>query len=114
MRDAYDSAAARSLTAWALVHNGRHAGNAVIAYARSGGVTATLSVWGGPFAASAKSTGHAGGSGYDKASAALSHAARTAKCQALAESVGTVDAAGLRECRRRFEGAGYLVASVLG
>ena len=113
-RSAYDTPGVKSVTAWALTHDGHHAGNLVLYRApTSGGVTATLSIWSGPLAVVRALHGRAGGGGYDKASAAVYHAAHQAPAgHRLHEAMDATEGRGMGEVRRRLEGAGYTVCTV--
>lgn len=74
-RTAYDLAHVKSVTAVALMFEGKQAGKIVANWSDNpaGSVcTATVSIWDGPLKELPKSTASAGGYGYDKLSACLS------------------------------------------
>lgn len=76
MKSAYETPEVKAVTAAALLWEGKHAGNIVSRRAaKSGGVTATLSIWLGPWLTGAGVSSYAGGGGYDKVSAAIADAA---------------------------------------
>jgi hypothetical protein len=117
MKSAFETPEVKAVTAAALLWEGEHVGNIVTRYAaKSGGVTATLNVWRGPWADPAPFTthGHAGGGGYDKRSAAIYYAARRLPQQhpcrvALVETEGR----GWSTTRAKIEEAGYRVVEVI-
>ena len=128
MKSAYDRSHVKSVTAWALFHDGKHAGNVVANYSDNpnGSVAVcTVNLFSGPLAFIPSATGQAGGGGYCKFSAAfddaISRAVKsgkgdtdddTAKLRAL--KVPELHGRGASACRAWLESCGYVVASVIG
>lgn len=116
MKSAYETPEVKSVTAWAILHDGEHAGNVVTRYSRTGGVTATVSLWDGPWGGTDARAWHgfAGGGGYDKVSAAIADAAwRSPEGSPLHEALHTLGGRGAATVRRAFEEAGYQVVEVI-
>ncbi len=102
-RTAYDLSHVKSVTAVALMFDGKQAGKIVANWSDNpaGSVcTATVSVWAGPLSDLPKSTESAGGYGYDKLSSCLSRIFD-----------GCPDA-GRSSCYRWLEDQGYVVIEV--
>jgi hypothetical protein len=73
MKSAFDSAPAKSLSAFVLIYEGKYAGRIVAAHGESL-VRATVHIYGGPLANMPATTGTARGYGYCKLSAAIADA----------------------------------------
>jgi len=111
-KSAYEMAAARDITGWAILLNGEHAGNLLTVYGSGGGVTGTLSIWAGPLKTEEGQTGRALGGGYCKRSAAIAHASYR-MCEAARQLLSGLDGTGLNAIRTALESKGYTVAEVL-
>lgn len=71
-RTAYDLSHVKSVSAWAILYNCKHAGKVVANWGDSGTVTTTVSLWDGPLKDKLTiHTAKAGGCGYDKLTACL-------------------------------------------
>jgi hypothetical protein len=128
MKSAYGCTHVKSVTAWALFHDGKHAGNVVANYSdnpNGSNVTCTVNFFSGPLAFLPSTTGKAGGGGYCKFSAAFDDAITravksghadtpddTANLRAL--KVPELHGRGAATCRQWLESVGYVVASVIG
>lgn len=114
MKSAHDLAHVKSVTAWALMRGGMHAGHMVANWSDNpnGSVcTATVTAWYGHLAAKCprtRGTGRAGGGGYDKLSAAVWCALKQMGHEPVKVDHGN------GQTRQEFEALGYDVVVVLG
>lgn len=111
-KDAFDGRHVKSVTAWALMFEGEHAGRIVANWSDNpaGSVcTATVHLWGGPLEYLPSMSGKAGGYGYCKFSAAVYDALHRAS------DVGQISMSGAGESAviDWFESFGYKVARVI-
>lgn len=111
-KDAFDGRHVKSVTAWAILHNGEMAGRIVANWSDNpaGSVcTATVHIWGGPLEYLPAMSGKAGGYGYCKFSAAVYDALNRAA------DVGQISMSGAGESAvsRWLESFGYTTARVI-
>lgn len=118
MKRAIDGKHAKSVTAWALLLNGKYVGRIVANYSDnpSGSVvTADVVAWDGALEPEECLTGRAGGHGYHKLSAAVSDALERGKGwnAEQRDAIAKMHGAGEGRMRTFFESLGYVVAEVL-
>ncbi len=120
-RSAFDCKHVKSVSCWALLWRGELAGKIVADWSDNpaGSVcTCTVVIYAGPLAELEKATGNAGGSGYDKLSAAfVSAMGRSNLCDLVSAEVENglrkVHSAGEAPMRKWLESLGYTVHVLL-
>lgn len=92
-KTAFDFVHVKSVSAIALLWEGKPAGRIVANYSDGGTVTASVGVWVGPLKDMPYTTGQAGGYGYDKLSAAVYEALTKVgwKCQHVGHGNGATE-----------------------
>jgi hypothetical protein len=117
--------------AWALLLNGDLAGSIVVLWSKAGHATARLTIDHGPLAINAavrltarmlegqtltvsSSHGHAGGGGYDKASAAVAYAADKVKAgNPTLNVLAGLDGRGMSAIQNELESHGYSMRRIV-
>lgn len=110
MKNAFEMPHVKAVKAWALIFQGEMSGRIVANYSNNKKVsvcTATIVFWNGPLGDTHASTGRAGGFGYDKFSAAVSHALNKIGVK------NEVDGRGDSSVKALLENLGYSVLEVI-